>query len=349
MQRQLFSQRLKKLGHRNPAQRRLRYLQRAGHGVGSEIIQRRRPLPVGHTGNIAARGTSRQHRPCQRQRRVPLAAGRNRQPLVGVGRRQRIPRVKVIMTPPVPRVFPGAKLAVPHCVGRRTAPGGQKITAETDQRIGVGNVVVRQPVAPQNIRHCAAIARVIHRRKRQPPPPECLRKPVGDPREPGVARLRNQQHPLPPVVQRRIKAVPRLIPANRPEPPRPPRPVPQHRPPNPVGMIQRLQNGVRRRRLLPLIRGETRIPPRLLRPSLHHPHQQPFPAGHRSVISGVPVVPPPHQILGYRRRALHPQLIVKQVAGYRPRSGDASPGQKFATAYLHHQRAPYLRVRPASL
>ena len=142
MQCQLSGQRLKKLGHRNPAQRRLRYLQGTRHGVGPEIIQRRRPLPVGHTRNIAARGTSRQHRPRQRQRRVPLGAGRNRQPLVGVGRRQRIPRVKVIMTPPVPRVFPGAKLAVPHCVGRRAAPGGQKITAETDQRIGVANVIV---------------------------------------------------------------------------------------------------------------------------------------------------------------------------------------------------------------
>ena len=143
MQRQLSSQRLKKLGHRNPAQRRLGYLQYARHVVRAEIVQRRRHLPVGHTGNVAARRLRFHHRPRQRQRRVPLAAGRNRQPLVGVGRRQRIPRVKVIMTPPVPRVFPGAKLAVPHCVGRRTAPGGQKITAETDQRIGVGNVIVR--------------------------------------------------------------------------------------------------------------------------------------------------------------------------------------------------------------
>ena len=236
------------------------------------------------------------------------------------------------MRTPVP-VGARTELAVRHRICGGAAPGRQEIGAEADQRFRVGDVVIRQVSVAHHRTHRFPVRCVVGRSgERHVPAPESLGKSAACPGKTGAPAVGHEQHPAAVGVHSRVETVQGLFPRDRPVLSRPARTVPEHWPADAVRMIQRLQHGIGRGGLLPLVGREPRIAANFLGSPFQYPHQDALASGCGNIVGCVPVVPPADQVFRNQRRALHLEFIIEQVAGYRSGSSDTGPGQEISAA-----------------
>ena len=161
MGRVVVGQVVEEIVERLPAQHGVGYLQYGGVGVGRELAERAGAGRAGDGLNVGRFGMRFGNCPSQGHGGVAFGAGRDGNPLVGVGCRHGVARAKVDVRSPMVGVLAAPELAVGHLIRGGATPGGKEVGAETYQRIGVFNVVVRQRVGTQHILDRAAIGGIV--------------------------------------------------------------------------------------------------------------------------------------------------------------------------------------------
>ena len=266
------------------------------------------------------------------QRKHTLCPRLDIHPLIRVCRRQRKPRIDMYQLAALAALRHIPERAIPAPIPHRRYPSVKPVPPKRQDSGGVCDVKIRQRVLPEHPPCRRPQRGLLQRLVSHPPRPILRREPIRHQPHMRPHRIRRQHNraltpglAYLPQLMRQPRY--RVLPAYLTKLIRAALAHANHRPPNPIRVIQRLQAALAARAVRPLVDGIIHIPLNLLSAPLHHPHHYPLPRGTLPAHRRIPVIAPRNQILRHLYRRLHKQLILRHAARLKEyRAGSRAAG-----------------------